>query len=179
MKTFLLSLLFVLISPILEASEQGQPLLYLDHASFAIEEFPLERHTEYQKILNKIWAVAYDLCPPRLVGYRSIYAINEGKLWLWHVKVNSCSDKPKILRPKDILNEKTYLDNDDWLTGAIQADWYTGTLTFRISEYIILNKDSDGRVPGYEYEAVVYHIKNGEVASRSVETIRVIHDYAK
>jgi hypothetical protein len=82
-------------------------------------------------------------------------------LYLDFVVKDPCGKDAQYLDPAGLLGVK---DN------KVAAKWYTGNITFRISNKTYLNKKTSG-TNGVKYEAVVYTIRSGEVISRSVEQI--------
>lgn len=78
-----------------------------------------------------------------------------------HVIKDPCGDGSEYLDPSELMGIED---------SEVVAQWYTGKITFRISQKSYFDKSVDG-VSGEKYEAVVYQIRNGEVLSLNIEQV--------
>ncbi|MCG7530780.1 hypothetical protein MHM98_05340 [Psychrobium sp. MM17-31] len=159
-------LFLTLITMGASATQQIREVLELDGARFDIDEFPLDSHPEIVELVKKIDSRT---CSAAWRGYKALWTIRKDKLYLSHIVKNPCAEKSRrklrsaeYIYPNNLFNTET----SDYI-----ANWYSGKITFRISDKVYVYKSG---VTGQKYEAVVYDILNGEVISRNIETVERI-----
>lgn len=143
------------------ATQQIDEVLDLGGARFDIDETPLESHPNYKKIVQKVGS---GMCSAAWRGYKGIWTIRNKKLFLDFVVKDPCGNDSEYLHAAELFEIED---------SKVVADWYTGNITFRISEVEYFDVKFSG-VHGQKYEAVVYEVRSGEVISRSVEYVEHI-----
>ena len=116
------------------------------------------------------------LCTANWRGYQAIWSITEKELLLSYVISNPCDDSHDYINLTDFFG----------IWAHTPAKWYSGTITYRISEYSRLKENGNRKggpvkysrpgKDGIQFQAVVYVIYQGEVKSRSIKTIRHVYD---
>jgi hypothetical protein len=154
----LISLFILIFSTNAFATQQIPEEFDVDMAKFEINEQPLDSFIgpdEFKKRFKP------DICSANWRGYKGYWALRDNKLVLRHLVQNACSKDPKSIDIEKLFGNKRY---------PIEATWYTGKITIRISKRNYLKSETTGH-SGVEYEAIVYEFQKGKLVSRKIETV--------
>ena len=136
------------------ATQQIKDRVYFEGLDFVINELPLEKLPD---IKSEIVKDNITRCSANWRGYQAGWYIQDNKLSLSYLIKNPCSEV------KEYYDLSKYFNNESSL---VNANWYTGSITIRISEQEIIQEKAS-----YRYQAVLYEIKEGNVVSREVKFI--------
>ena len=154
----LLTILSVMLSLEVNATQQIPEEFEVDMARFRIEQQPLDSfisNEDFHKMFKP------GVCSASWRGYKGSWALRGQKLVLTYLVTDACSKSPKSIDTNKLFGSKRY---------PVEATWYTGKIIVRIGE----RKFYDPAIVGYsgqEYEAVVYEFQSGKLISRSIETV--------
>jgi hypothetical protein len=152
---YLLLFVLLLFSSLSYSTQQIKDELKMNGSKFDIDEYPLQKHPNYELIVKKVNSRE---CTGSRRGYQGQWLIQNNKFYLLYLVKNPCMDS-EYLNANEILGEEGFLN---------VATWYTGNVTFRISPVELYRVDGDS---GIKYEAVVYTINQGNVTSREIKDI--------
>lgn len=155
----LIFLLGLFISFQASSTQQIKDSLDLGMAYFEIYELPLESHNDFKEIQKHFKSDGW--CSANWRGYQASWSIVNGNLYLKSINISPCFGDDNFLSLKNLFNTNER---------NVFATWYTGNISFRISEITYFEKKIHGK-SGTEYEAVVYNIENGKAISRDVKVI--------
>ncbi|WHI50477.1 hypothetical protein P3339_18855 [Microbulbifer sp. MLAF003] len=159
MKNLFFLTLLISLSENVYSTVQVQEELWIDGATFYIEELPLQQHPDFKEINGYFDRT---VCSGNWRGYKGYWVIRDKELWLNQLeKNNPCGKTSEYLDLSSVFNEKSALR-------GIPASWVTGDLSFRISSI-----SNTPNYEYYEYEAVIYTLENGQLTNREIKTIRV------
>ena len=159
MKNLCFLALLMSLSECVYSTDQVQEELWIDDATFYIEEQPLQQHPNFKEISNYFDRA---VCSGNWRGYKGYWVIRDKELWLIQLeKNNPCEKTSEYLDLSSVFHEKNAIR-------GIPAGWVTDDLSFRISG--ISNAPN---YEYYEYEAVIYTFENGQLKNREIKTVRV------
>jgi len=136
------------------ATQQIKDRVHFEGLDFVINELPLEK---LPGIKSEIIKDNIARCSANWRGYQAGWYIQNSQLSLSYLIKNPCS------KVKEYYDLSKYFNNESSL---VNANWYTGSITIRISEKEIIQEKAFSR-----YQAVLYKIKEGKVVSREVKFI--------
>lgn len=151
-------LLLTLVAYNSYATKQIPEEFLIDGARFDLVIYPLETHPNYMKIREKINP---SLCSANWRGYKGIWSLENGYLWLDWIMKDACSDNPEHIDLSSLFSSNKI---------PVKAVWFTGYINIRISKIKYLNQEIDGE-EGMEYEAVVHKFEAGKLLSRTIEKV--------
>lgn len=137
------------------ATEQIPDVLIYEMREFQIEQTPLENvisSTEFRNLHSD--EDVFEMCSGSWRGYQAHWMLMRSKLYLNHIETKVCST-PQVIDTSKVLNK---------IGSTNEATWYSGDLTVRISEISQIEN-------GIQFEALVFKILNGKLASRQIKTI--------
>lgn len=169
MRNVLLIVMFIL-SCRASGTEQIADVLYIGETRYLISETPLDQWIAADKLAALL---SPQLCSASWRGYKALWELRGGALWLMEIQKNPCADGYQRLEASLLFKGKDY---------PLQANWYNGKIILPVDEkrYVVRDKTDKNIASqednlGYQQEAFVFHFVEGKLNSKGVELIQVTY----